>query len=322
MTQSFHRTCHRAPLTVSLIIASLLALTIGASAQDFPSKPVRIVVPFAAGGGTDTLAHSLAEKMSPKLGQPVLVDNKAGVGGSIGTDSVTKSAPDGYTLLLGITASMLTNTFLYQKLPYDPRKDLALISIVAVGPVVLLVHPSLPVKTAPELLKYIAANKGKLSYGSWGAGSIAHLAAAHMSATQDGDMTHVAYKGEAPMLQDLIGGQIPMAFASLTQAKQQIEAGRLRAVGVSGDARTGVLPDVPTLGEQGLTDDAYRINGWFAFAAPAGTPKPVLARISEVLVTACKEPEVKVRIEVMGFVPKCTSREEAVAMYQRELPVW
>ena len=311
----------RAIAAAAAALAACMA-TNPACAQAWPAQPIRMVVPFAAGGGTDTLARALGEKMSAAFGQPVLVDNKAGASGNIGTEFVAKAPADGYTTVLGITTSLLTNAFLYKKLPFDPQKDLVLISQVAMGPLVLLVHPAVPVKTAPELLEYVAANKGKLSYGSYGVGSYPHLAGAHMSLTQDAGMIHVAYKGEAPMMQDLIGGQIPMAYATSSQAKQHIETGRVRALGVTGSERMSSLPDVPTLVEQGLTDGVYSLTGWFALAAPAKTPKPVLQRIGTELRAACLNQALKDRILAMGFVPVCSTPEEAAAMYQRERPIY
>ena len=180
--------------------AALAAACTGttAFAQAYPNKPIKIVVPFAAGGATDVLARVLAEKMAVGMGQPMVIDNKPGAAGIIGTDAVAKAAPDGYTLLLGLSNSMLTNQFLYTKLPYSPEKDIAPIYQIAIAPLVLVAHPSVPVATGPELLKYIAANKGKVAYGSYGTGAYPHLAGAYMSQSQNADMSHVAYRGAAP----------------------------------------------------------------------------------------------------------------------------
>jgi tripartite-type tricarboxylate transporter receptor subunit TctC len=288
----------------------------------YPSKPVRIIVPFAPGGATDILARLLGEKMAPKLGQPVVVENKPGAAGIVGTDLVAKAPPDGHTLVLGLSNSLLTNQFLYEKLPYDVQRDLALVSQIAVAPLLLVVHPSVPANNANELLQHISRNKGKLSYGSYGIGAYPHLAGAHMSDTQNGDMSHVPYKGEAPMVQDLLGGQIQMAYASALQAKPHIEAGKLKVLGVTGEQRIATLPNVPTLMEQGLKDEAYRLTGWLAVAAPAGTPKPVLQRIADELRDACEQPDVKARIVGMGFDVKASTPEAFAVVYKRELPVW
>jgi len=288
----------------------------------FPVKPIRMVVPYAPGGATDALARLLGEKLAISFGQPVIVDNKAGAGGIIGTDAVAKAPPDGHTLVLGLSTSLLANQFLYAKLPYNAQKDLALVYQIALGPLVLAVHPSVTANTGPELLKYVKANKGKVSYGSYGVGAYPHLAGAHMSLTQQAEMTHIPYKGEAPMVQELIGGQIQMAFASALQVKQHIEAGKLKAIGVSGERRMAAMPNVPTLAEQGLKDEAYRITGWLAFAAPAGTHPAVLRRIANDVRTAVQIPDVRARITAMGFEVKDSSPELFKAAYMKELPVW
>jgi tripartite-type tricarboxylate transporter receptor subunit TctC len=304
------------------LAGAALCLGMGVHAQDFPSKPIRLVVPFAPGGATDILARVLAEKMSPRLGQPVIVDNKAGAAGIIGTDAVAKAPADGYTLLLSLSNAMLTNVFLYEKLPYDPRRDLALVSQIATAPLVLVVHPSVQANSGSELLLYVGRNKGKLAYGSYGIGSYPHLAGALMSASQQADMSHVAYKGEAPMMQDLIGGQIQMAYASVLQAKPYIEAGKIKVIGITGERRVGALPNVPTLVEQGFKDEAYRMTGWLAIALPTGTPKVVVQRIAVEVRAACELPDVRTRIAAMGFEVKCSSPEAFAATYQQELPVW
>lgn len=302
--------------------AAALVPAAAVHAQSFPAKPVKIVVPFAPGGATDILARLLGEKIAPKLGQPVIVDNKAGAAGILGTDAVAKSAADGHTVVLGLSNSLLTNQFLYEKLPYDTQRDLVLVTQIATAPLLLVVHPSVPASSAPELLQYIGRNKGKLSYGSYGVGAYPHLAGAHMSESQKADMQHVPYKGEAPMMQDLVGGQIHMAYASALQAKPQIDAGKIKVLGVTGEQRIAVMPNVPTLAEQGLKDEAYRVTGWLAVAAPAGTPKAVVQRLSEEFRAACEQPDVKARIAAMGFELKASTPEAFAAAYKRELPVW
>jgi tripartite-type tricarboxylate transporter receptor subunit TctC len=185
-----------------------------------------------------------------------------------------------------------------------------------------VVHPSMPVATAPELLQHIGKNKGKLSYGSYGIGAYPHLAGAHMSETTGGDMSHVPYKGEAPMVQDLIGGQIQMAYASALQVKPLIETGRLKVLGVTGEQRIATLPNVPTLLEQGLKDEAYRLTGWLAFAAPAATPKAIVQRIADEVRAACEQPDVRARITGMGFEIRASTPDAFAAVYKSEWPVW
>jgi tripartite-type tricarboxylate transporter receptor subunit TctC len=225
--------------------------------------------------------------------------------------------------MLGLSNSLMTNQFLYTKLPYDAQKDLAMVYRIAMAPLVLVVHPSVPVKTGPELMKYVAANKGKVSYGSYGTGAYPHLAGAHMSLTQNADMVHVAYKGEAPMVQDLLAGQIQMAFASALQVKGHLDSGKLRAIGVSGDKRMAALPKVPTLVEQGLKDEAYRVTGWLAVAAPGATPQPIIDRLAIEIQKAIRSPEVHERIVGMGFEVQDNGGPVAFnAAYRQELPIW
>jgi tripartite-type tricarboxylate transporter receptor subunit TctC len=305
-----------------MLASGALGFGLPARAQSFPSKTIQIVVPFPAGGATDTVARLLAEKMATRLGQSVIVDNKGGAAGILGTDTVAKAPPDGHTLSVSLSTNLLINQFLFKKLPYNPQRDLALVSQIALAPIVLLVHPSVPAGTGPELLKYIAANKGKLSYGSWGIGSAGHLSLAFMSQSQDAGMSHVPYKGEAPMMQDLIGGQIQMAFASAQQAKPFVDAGKLKVIGVTGEQRMSVLPNVPTLLEQGLTDDVYRVTGWVAMAAPAATPKAVVQRLADEVRAACEQPDVRAKIASFGFTAVARGPEEFAAAYRKDLPVW
>jgi tripartite-type tricarboxylate transporter receptor subunit TctC len=313
------------PLALTLsAAAAIFSIAPPAIAQSgYPNKPIRMVVPFQAGGATDVLARLVGQKLSAQMGQPVVIDNKAGAAGIIGTDAVAKAAPDGYTVMLGLSNSLMTNQFLYTKLPYDAQKDLAMVYRIAMAPLVLVVNPSVPAKTGPELMKYIAAQKGKVSYGSYGTGAYPHLAGAHMSLTQNADMVHVAYKGEAPMVQDLLAGQIQMAFASALQVKGHLDSGKLRAIGVSGDKRMAALPKVPTLVEQGLKDEAYRVTGWLAVAAPGATPQPIIDRLASEIQKAIRSPEVNERIVGMGFEVQDNGGPAAFnAAYRQELPIW
>ena len=288
----------------------------------WPTKPIRLVVPFNAGGATDIIARTVGEALSKRIGQPVVVDNKGGAAGILGTDAVAKAPADGHTLLLTLSTSMLINQFLYTKLPYNPQKDLALITQVAAAPVTLVVHPSVPANNMKELLAYVKAQKGKLSYGSWGTGSYAHLAGAYMSKTTDSDMVHVAYKGEAPMIQELIGGQLQLCFSSALNTKPFIDSGRVKAIGVTGKQRMDILPKVPTIFEQGVQDDAYSIFGWVAMGAPAGIPKEVVDQLSAHLREVAKDPKVVERIAAAGFLPMMNSPQEFQQNYQRDMPIW
>lgn len=288
----------------------------------WPTKPIRIIVPYNAGGATDIVARMVAERLSNRLGQPVLVENRGGASGIMGTDAAAKAAPDGYTLTVSLSSSLMQNQFLYHHLPYQTLRDFVLISQIAIAPVTLVAHPSVPAKDGPALLAYVRAHPGKVAYGSWGVGSYGHLGLAYLDASQHGDMTHVAYKGESAMLQDLIGGRIQLAFASALGTKPYIDNGRLKLIGVTGDKRMDVLPDAPTLAEQGLREDAYRLVGWVALAAPKDTPAPIVARLAGEIHDMVRTPQVQARLIDMGFIPTGNSPTEFVANYQQELPVW
>jgi tripartite-type tricarboxylate transporter receptor subunit TctC len=305
-------------------LLAALSLAPAVQAQPaWPTKPVQIIVPWPAGGATDSFARILAEKLAPRLGQPVIVDNKAGASGVLGTDAVAKAAPDGHTLVVSPSTSLLINQFLFKKLPYNPQRDLVMVSQIAKAPVLLLVHPGVPASNAPELVKYLAANKGKVSYGSWGNGSVGHLTLAEMSQAFGAQMNHVPYKGEAPMLQDLIGGQVQLAFASAQAAKAFVDSGRLKVIGVTGEQRLGMLPKVPTLLEQGWKDDIFRITGWIGLAAPAATPKPIVNRLAEELRKVCELPDVRARIlALIGNEPTASGPEAFAATYRNDYPVW
>lgn len=288
----------------------------------YPVKPIRFIVPFNPGGATDIVARVLGEAMSKKLGQPIIVENKAGASAMLGTDQVAKSAPDGYNVVLSLSTSLLINQFLYSKMAYNPQKDLLMLSEIASAPVTLVVHPSVPANNMKELLAWVKANKSKVSYGSWGVGSYAHLGGAYMSKTMDADMSHVAYKGESPMIQELIGGQLQMCFSSAQNTKPFIESGRLKVIGVTGKQRMTVLPNVPTIYEQGVTDDAYAIAGFVGMALPAGTPKDVVDVLYAALKEASQDPKVKERIDGAGFLQVFSSPEEFAKTYAQAAPVW
>ncbi len=293
-----------------------------ALAQAYPSKPIKLIVPYAPGGATDIIARTLAEKLADRLGQPVLVDNRAGAGGVTGTDAAAKATPDGHTFLVTLGTTVLINQFLYEKLPYNPSRDFALVSQLALAPVTLLVNPNSSIKNATDLKAHIQKNAGKLSYGSWGMGSYAHLAGAYLSQSFNADMTHAPYKGEAPMLQDLVGGQIDFAFASAQTAKPYIDGGKLRSIAVTGEQRMSVLPTVPTMHEQGFKDDIFRVTGWIAMVAPAKTPNDVVQRVSAEVRAIVALPETQERINKMGFLPVGNTPEQFSVVYKNEYPVW
>ncbi|WP_455279094.1 Bug family tripartite tricarboxylate transporter substrate binding protein [Cupriavidus necator] len=291
------------------------------SPQTYPVKPIRIVVPYVAGGGTDTIARAMGEKLGKRLGQPVVVENRAGASGIIGTDAVAKAAPDGYTLLLTITQSVLTNQFLYEKLPYDPRKDLTMISVLADAQLVLVAHPSVPARTARELGDYARGRPGKVTYASWGVGSLSHLSGAYFSKLMRGDATHVPYKGEAPMMQDLLGGQVQFGFASILTAKPYIQSGKLKALAVTGTQRSSALPDMPTFAESGMQDSAFKTLGWIGLLAPVGVPATVVAKLEGEVRAILQTPDMQARLVALGLRTLGNSPAEAQALYARDWPV-
>ena len=309
---------------VAAAAVALMALCVGtqAQAQVYPNKPIKLIVPYAPGGATDIIARTLGEKLADRLGQPVLVENRAGAGGVTGTDAAAKAAPDGYTFLVTLGTTVLINQFLYEKLPYNSGRDFSLVSQLALAPVTLLVNPNSGINSASDLKAHIQKNPSKLSYGSWGMGSYAHLAGAYLSQSMSADMTHAAYKGEAPMLQDLVGGQIDFAFASAQTAKPYIDGGKLRSIAVTGEQRMSVLPNVPTMREQGFRDDIFRVTGWIAMAAPAKMPNDVLQRVAAEVRAIVALPETQDRINKMGFIPVGNTPEQFAAVYKSEFPVW
>ncbi|WP_236904084.1 Bug family tripartite tricarboxylate transporter substrate binding protein [Comamonas serinivorans] len=265
MTHSMNR---RHLLALSASAATLAPMGAWAQQASFAKRPVRVVVPFAAGGATDVIARVLGERMAKTFGQAVVIDNKPGAAGLIGGEAVVKSPADGLTALLGTTTTMLTNKYLYKKTSYDPQTELLPLVRVCTAPICLVVTSDVPAKDLKEFMAWIKANKGKLSYGSYGIGSHGQLACATLSDVADADMTHVAYKGEALMVQDMLGGNVKIGMGSMITLKPHIDSGRLRALAVTGDRRVPLLPQVPTFGEAGYKNEALALVGWLAIAAP------------------------------------------------------
>src|SRR4030095_4088305 len=263
MTSMLHR------WVLGIVLALVASL---ACAQTYPTKPIRLVVPFPPGGATDILARAVAQKLTETWGQSVVVDNRPGAGGNIGTELVAKAAPDGYTLEMGTVGTHAINASLYAKIPFDHVKDIAAVILVAGVPNVLVVNPSVPVNSVQELIAYTKANPGKLNFASSGAGTSIHLSGELFKVMAGVKMTHVPYKGSAPALQDLLGGQVQLMFDNLPPSLPQIKAGKLRALAVTSLARAPALPDVPTLSESGLP--GFDASSWFGILAPAGTPGP------------------------------------------------
>ncbi len=318
-------TRHRSPRAAwarLFACAAIAVLPLAAQAQgSYPSKPVRLVVPYPAGGLTDTVARTLAEALGKKLGQSVVVENKGGAGGIIGTDFVAKSAPDGYTLLLTIPGPITANLALYKTLPYDPRTDLRPVSDIALARSVLAVNSSLPVKSVAELVAYAKKEPGKLRMGSWGPGTQPHTIQAYMGKTYGADILHVPYRGEGPMVTDLLAGQVNVTIGSVTTLKQYFAVGKLRPLAVIGAQRARALPDVPTFAEAGYRDDAYQLTGPITLLAPAKTPTDIVERLGREASAVVRSPELSRRIEEMGAEPIGNTPAEAERAYKAYLPV-
>ena len=309
---------------LTLAVGAAAAGPLGVQAQiGFATRPVRVVVPFAAGGATDVITRVLGERMGQRFGQPVVVENKPGAAGLIAGEAVVKSPADGMTVLLGTTSSMLTNKYLYKKTAYDPLTDLTPLVRVCLAPIALVVTADTPAQNLQEFMAWIRTQKGKLSYGSYGIGSHGQLACTTLSETAGADMTHVAYKGEAPMVQDLLGGQVKIGMGSLLSLKPHIDAGKLRALAVTGPRRVPLLPDVPTFAEAGYTQDALSIVGWLAIAGPKGMPADVARQWAEAANRAVASREGMVRIIAAGFVPVDDDTPEKFArLWAQEAPIW
>jgi len=282
----------------ALLAFSALAAAPMAGAQAYPAKTIRIVVPFPPGGATDILARAVAQKLTDAWGQAVVVDNRPGAGGNIGSEIVAKAAPDGYTLEMGTVGTHAINASLYAKMPYDHVKDFAPVILVAGVPNVLVVNPSLPVSSVQELIAYAKANPGKLNFASSGNGTSIHLAGELFKVMAGVQMTHIPYKGSAPALQDLIGGQVQLMFDNLPPSLPQIKAGKLRALGVTSATRSPALPDTPTIAESGLP--GFEASSWFGVLAPAGTPPAIIARLNAEIGAWLASAEAKEKMLALG----------------------
>ncbi|UOB05909.1 Bug family tripartite tricarboxylate transporter substrate binding protein [[Acidovorax] ebreus] len=284
------------------LMATALAFSGAASAQNnYPNRPVRVIVPFPAGGTTDIVGRLVAERLQAALGQPFVVDNKSGASGNIGVGETVRSAPDGYTLVLGAPQTLTINPQLFTNMSFNPQKDLAPIAVIASVPNVLLVNNKVPVNNAAELVALAKANVGKLSYGSTSIGSTPHLSAELMKSMTGTNILHIPYRGSAPAMQDLIGGQIDILFDQLASALPHIKAGTVRALAVTTLKRSPSAPDLPTLDESGIK--GFDSEGWFGLLAPANTPRPILERINAEVNKALATPEFRERLAKVGAEP-------------------
>ena len=286
----------------SIVAVCCLLLFGGAAiAQPYPSRPVKIVVPFPPGGSNDIIARILAQKLAERDGQAFVVENRGGAGGNIGAEAVANSDPDGYTLLLTAPPPLTTNAALYKSLKFDPSQAFAPVSLVATVPIVLVVHPSVPVKDVKELVALAKANPGTLNFGSSGNGSTNHLAGELLKSLTGIDIVHVPYKGAAPAMTDLIGGHIPMMFDNMPAVLPQVQSKAVNAIAVAGATRASALPDVPTVAESGVP--GFEAFSWFGLAAPAKTPAPVLAKLQGDVEAILKMPDVQKRFTELGAEP-------------------
>jgi len=302
------------------VSAFALAAIAGAQAPAYPTKPIRLVVPFPAGGATDILAREVAKHLTDAWGQSVVVDNRPGAGGNIGSELVAKAAPDGYTLEMGTVGTHAINASLYSKMPYDHVKDFVPVILVAGVPNVLEVNPALPVNSVQELIAYAKANPGKLNFASSGSGTSIHLSGELFKVMTGVQMTHVPYKGSAPALQDLIGGQVQLMFDNLPPSLPQIKAGKLRALAVTSAGRAPALPDTPTVAEAGLP--GFEASSWFGVLAPAGTPPEIVNKLNAEIAKWLASPGAKEKLANVGANIAGGTPEDFARHIQAETTKW
>ena len=307
-------------LIILLNVCVSLSICGVAMAQAYPNKTVRLVVPQSAGGGADILARSVAEKLSKAWGVQVIVDNRLGAAGIIGTQLVAQAAPDGYTLLMGAISTHAINRGLYRNLPYDPVKDFVPITMIASAPLLVVVHPSLPVKSVQELIALARAKPGQLSFASAGSGNSTHLAGEMFKMLANVDILHVPYKGATPAEIDLMAGHASLMFSSILSAMPHSNAGRMRALAVTSARRTSVMPELPTVAETGLA--AYDVNPWYGLFAPAGTPREIVDKINREVLGILQLPDVKERFATLGADPAGTTPGEFATFINVEIEKW
>lgn len=309
-----------------LIVAAILACGAGSplataqGADNFPNKPVRLVVPFPPGGATDITARVVAEKLSTKWGQPVVIDNKAGAGGNVGSDLVAKAAPDGYTLVLGVTGSHSINTTLYKKMPYHPLDDFEPLTQATLYPNAIVVNSQVPVSTLAELLALLKKEPGKWSYGSDGNGTASHLGMEILKARAGVQLTHIPYRGSTPMITDLLGGTLMIGITGLPAVQPHLKAGKLKMIAITTPQRMAAAPDYKTVAEQGFA--GYNAAPWAGFFAPKGTPKPIVDKLSNDLIEALKQPDVVLKMTELGSAVVANRPDEFRQFVTRQIELW
>lgn len=307
-------------ITGSLVLLALVSTVAPVHAQPYPTKPIRMVVPSAPGSGPDLIARVVAQKLTESLGKPVVADPRPGAGGSLGAEIVAKSPPDGYTLIMGSAGSHSVNSALYPKLPYDAVKDFAPISLVSTAPNILIVHPSLPVKSVKDLVALARAKPGDLTFGSGGNGSTAHLSGELFRVLAKVNMVHVPFKGAPAAVIGVMTGEISLAILNLPPALPHVRSGKLKALGVSTATRSSAVPDIPTIAEAGLP--GYDAGTWYGLLAPAGTPGDIIARLNAELVKGLRSAEMKKRIAAEGGDVIGGTPDEFTAVIKRDIEKW
>jgi tripartite-type tricarboxylate transporter receptor subunit TctC len=304
----------QAALALATLVLSLSSVGT-ALAQSYPDKPIRLVVPYPPGASTDAVGRIVGQKLSANIGQTVIVDNRAGASGNIGTEFVGRSAPDGYTFVMGTDATHASNSFLTANPTFDPIKDFTPLAIVAMNPIALVVHPSVPAKDLNELVAWLKANPGKGGFGSSGTGSPHHLAGELLKARTGAPLIHVPYRGGGPALNDLMGGQISLLFASAITVVPHIQSGKVKAIALTSAKRSGILPNVPTMGE---SLDGFEMPSWLAFFGPAKMPDAVTRRLSDELVKVLSDPDVRARLTAAGMDVVAGGQAELTELQRRE----
>lgn len=301
-------------------LAALAIVSASAAAQDYPNRPITLIVSFPPGGSTSIVARIIGDKMGEVLGQQIIIDNRGGAGGTVAMRAFAKAAPDGYTIALGYTGTLAIGPNLYPNAGYDPRKDFAPVGRIGSAPNTLVVHPSFNVKTVAELIAYAKANPAKINYGSAGVGTVSHVCGEYFASHADVKLTHIPYKGTGPALTDLLGGHIPMAFAPIPATHENAKNGNLRMLAVTSAARSSLLPDVPTVAEQGLPGFEAVLR--YGIVAPAGTPRPIIDRLNRVLNGVLASDDVRKRLAIEGADPEPGTPEQYGADIDREESQW
>ncbi len=307
-------------VTTAVLAAAWLVEPVVAQTTDFPNKPVRIVVPFPPGGATDITARVVAEKLSTKWGQPVVIDNKAGAGGNVGSDLVAKSAPDGYSIVLGVTGSHSINISLYKKMPYHPLSDFEPLTQATIYPNAIVVNPQVPANNLPELIALLKKEPGKLSYGSDGNGTASHLGMEILKSKANVQLTHIPYRGSTPMITDLLGGTLMVGNTGLPAVQQHLKAGKLKMIAITTPQRAPGAPDYKTVAEQGFAN--FNAAPWAGFFAPKGTPKPVVDKLAQDLADALKQPDVVQKMNELGSTVVGNKPDEFRQFVSRQIEMW